>query len=466
MNITSGLYSNAVWQRAADNLSDQPVTGTAEPGSTLVCAIRGRNGVRQTLRGIKVDPEGNFAFRITDLPIGGPYVVSVADDTGAQQVIVDNILIGDVWLLAGQSNMQGVGALENEPPAVDSVRYFGMDYKWDVAHGRLHDYKNAAAQIYNKIRAANNNGVLAFNPNYPYTGVGPGTAIGQTIFKKTGVPQGLLPVALGGTNMDQWDPKLKDQGKDGSLYAAALEAVRLSGGRVAGMFWYQGCSDVYEPLYRTYAEKTRSFFGTIRADLGFPAMPVVMVQIAGCVNWGPDPAADAQWSCVREAERQFQNKADKIAVVPACDLAYEDGIHLDMNSQYILGRRCGEAMCTLLDERGALPMPIELEGMEYHLNEPLNIMEIEVTFRNVSGELSSHGQRAHGFTVVRPDGVAIGTICAVRPHGNKVLLRLSWTTDKLPDGQKIAYAYGATLNANITDSAGRSLPAFGPIEIL
>ena len=120
-------------------------------GSGKSCAVRGRNGVHRTIRGIRTDAAGNFSFRITDLPIGGPYVVSVADDTGAQQVIVDNILIGDLWLLSGQSNMEGVGAVEGEPPAVDPVRFFGLDHRWGVAHGRLHDYRNVAAPVYSRV---------------------------------------------------------------------------------------------------------------------------------------------------------------------------------------------------------------------------------------------------------------------------------------------------------------------------
>ena len=390
MKITTGLFPNCVWQRGANNLSDQLVTGCAEPDCTLICAVRGRNGVHQTIRGIRTDAAGNFSFRITDLPIGGPYVVSIADDTGSQQVIVDNILIGDLWLLAGQSNMQGVGALEGEPPAVDSVRFFGLDHCWGVAHGRLHDYRTAAAPVYNRIRAELN-GTTEFLPRYDHTGIGPGTAFGQYLFKKTGVPQGLVPAALGGTAMAHWDPEKKDAGPEGSLYAAMLDSIRLTGGRISGLFWYQGCSDTGgDGSHLAYADATRKFFAALKSDLNFPDMPVVMVQIAGVVTGGmPDPACDARWAHVREAQRNFQEKTEKIAVVPACDLCYEDGIHLDQTSQYVLGRRCGEAMCALLGVPGVPPMPIELEKMEYRLNERLDAMEIEVTYRNVSGALSA-----------------------------------------------------------------------------
>ena len=267
--------------------------------------------------------------------------------------------------------------------------------------------------------------------------------------------------------MAHWDPKKKDAGPEGSLYAAMLDAVRLTGGRVAGLFWYQGCSDTNgKDAPAGYEEATREFFAALRSDLHFPDMPVVMVQIAGAATCGtPDPACDARWSHVREVQRNFQNRAEKIAVVPACDLCYEDGIHLDQASQYVLGRRCGEAMGALLGLPGVPPMPIELEKMEYHLNGPLDVMEIEVTYRNVSGELSSGGVRSSGFAVVDADGRVIDRICAIRPHGNRVMLRLAWMNGRLPAGQKIAYAYGCSLNANITDSAGRSLPAFGPLDV-
>ena len=67
----------------------------------------------------------------------------------------------------------------------------------------------------------------------------------------TGIPQGIIACADGGTSMQQWDPARKSEGGK-SLYGATLRRVQKNGGKVAGVIWYQGESDAdptNAPLY-------------------------------------------------------------------------------------------------------------------------------------------------------------------------------------------------------------------------
>ena len=60
-------------------------------------------------------------------------------------------------------------------------------------------------------------GVVRGGPPDTVRGVGPAVAFAQEMFRRTGVPQGILACAHGGTSMSQWDPKLKKLGGK-SLY--------------------------------------------------------------------------------------------------------------------------------------------------------------------------------------------------------------------------------------------------------
>src|ERR1019366_889897 len=97
--------------------------------------------------------------------------------------------------------------------------------------------------------------------------------------RRTGVPQGILACAQGGTTMTQWDPALRDQGGR-SLYGAMIRRFRTHGGRVAGLIWYQGESDANVKAGPRYIRRMRRFVQAVRRDARAPRLPVVVVQLA------------------------------------------------------------------------------------------------------------------------------------------------------------------------------------------
>ena len=82
-----------------------PVWGWTTPGNAVNVRLNG-----QATRVI-AGPDGKWVARIGPFKAGGPYTLTV---NGPQSVTLKNILIGDVWLCSGQSNMEfGVGNLVN-----------------------------------------------------------------------------------------------------------------------------------------------------------------------------------------------------------------------------------------------------------------------------------------------------------------------------------------------------------------
>lgn len=86
--------SHAVIQR------DQPITlaGSARPGETVMISLAGRSV------SIAAGRDGRFKAQLPALPAGGPYTLTLAAPSGA--TVLDDILIGDVFLCSGQSNME------------------------------------------------------------------------------------------------------------------------------------------------------------------------------------------------------------------------------------------------------------------------------------------------------------------------------------------------------------------------
>jgi len=73
-----------------------PVWGTAAPGEAVTVTL---NGQKQSAT---AGPDGRWQVRLTDLKSGGPYTMTIA---GKNTVTVTDVLVGEVWLASGQSNM-------------------------------------------------------------------------------------------------------------------------------------------------------------------------------------------------------------------------------------------------------------------------------------------------------------------------------------------------------------------------
>jgi len=174
---------------------------------------------------------------------------------------VEDVLVGDVWILAGQSNMQGVGLLKHRLPPVDAVRAFYMDDRWAPAEDPIHNLDAAVDSVHVELSGGTRPQPARF------TGVGPGVAFGQDMFEATGVPQGLIACAHGGTSMEQWDPALKRLGSR-SLYGAMLRRFQKNGSRVAGVVWYQGESDANAEAAPHYTRRMKRLVRAMRAGPG------------------------------------------------------------------------------------------------------------------------------------------------------------------------------------------------------
>ncbi len=93
-----------------------PIFGRTVPGQAVKVALASR------VTSVRADAAGNWEARLEPLPAGGPHTLTVS--TPSKQLFRRNILIGDVWVAAGQSNMEWpLSDSAGADDAIESARY-------------------------------------------------------------------------------------------------------------------------------------------------------------------------------------------------------------------------------------------------------------------------------------------------------------------------------------------------------
>ncbi len=376
----------------------------------------------------------------------------------------------DCWVLAGQSNMEGLGVQADSLPPDDRVWSFSSAGNWEVAQDPLHKLWESFTPCHNDIIRPSLTPEEADMPDEELAkrffregnGGGLGVAFGQALAAATGRPLGLIPAAHGGTSLEQWNPHNKDQGVH-SLYGAMLERIARSGGRLRGILWYQGESDANAEWAPSYLDRMTAWVGAARADTGIADLPVLVVQI-GCYVV-PDQSSTQWWDLVREALRRLPEQVPHIAVTTALDLGLTDCIHLNTPGLYRLGRRLARQALAL---GGAdLPAGPRVERVERAGTWPNGLPLVRVVCSGVAGGWLP-AQHIGGFEVRTPDhephpGVQV--ITAERNPDDPTAIRLLLSAEPDED-TRLGYGLGLNPYCNAVDEADMPLPAFWPQEIL
>jgi hypothetical protein len=158
-----------------------------------------------------------------------------------------------LFLLIGQSNMAGRGAVEpQDKEIIPRVFMLNKDMAWVPAVDPLHFDKPAVA------------------------GVGLGRTFARTLqWANPGASIGLIPAAFGGTSLDEWKPGDK-------LYADAVQRTHeaLKSGKLRGILWHQGEADAgAEEHVGSYRERFANLVQHLRQDLNTPDVPVVVGEL-------------------------------------------------------------------------------------------------------------------------------------------------------------------------------------------
>ena len=455
--------------RVLQGLSDGQVLQRGEKG----CDIRFRANSKGDLRVSQgeITPLGGDMFRLTGIPAGGPYRLTLTDDESEETF--HNVYVGDVWILAGQSNMEGAGRRRPKDETYDAaplhdVRAYYLDDRWDAARSRLHQqWLNADPGVREKYRAVNT-GHLALYHEFSIdasSGVGPGLYIARRLFALTGVPQGVIPCAFGGSSLEDWSP---ENDTPASLYRSMLRRFADCGGHARGVFWYQGEAEASPDGVENFNGKMHRLIAALRADTGNEKLPFVQAQLGPCtLPQFSNPEQSDCWHKIKELQRKMPEWLSFTATVSTADAALHDMIHLDVASQEALGGRMAEEMIRLLGGNTE-PQPVlsSVEVFPHPVRRGNSV--IALTFDHVIGELTGVGQ-PRGFSVTLDDDTPFlypyRYLSEIRLEGNRVLLTVE---DGYVPAKRACVWYGAGFNTvcTITDGAGRPLSAFGPVKVL
>ena len=445
--ISGGLDGYQVIQRGADGTGSITLGGRTGSAGILKLRLSSADGPVSGFsdRSVATLAAGDWSARLEGLPAGGPYRVELfQEDAMGRQVgreIFEQVLVGDLWVLAGQSNMVGRAALENVEQPDPRVNALRPDDVWAKAEEPLHERRERYGLI---------------------IGAGLGLSFAKEMVRRTGVPIGLIPCAKGGTSLWEWDPALKSEGR-ASLYGNMLARVGLAGGWVAGVLWYQGEADARPERAPEYLERFQTFVASVREDLSQTELPFYFAQLSRNVTAETESRNGRTWSAVQEAQRRAAKKITKTGMVAGVDLTLMDLIHLDTASLKRLGVRLAKRVCQDLFSAkcSSLQPGPQLNGAEWEAP-----FRLRVRFAGVNGRLQAKG-RLLGFGISGQDGGPLPVIyraSVAADTGSAVILELNRRYE-YPQSLVLWYGYGMDPPSNVTDAEDLAAPAFGPIAL-
>ncbi len=473
MVITSGASDYQVYQRDANGVAEIRLQGTCAPSGEVWAWVIQHPKAKQSSSDHAVGVQrvgdasaGRWSATIGGVPTGGPYDLNLEVRSPSREVLAageaHGLLVGDLWILAGQSNMQGVGDLIDVEEPSPTVHMFRMNEQWQVAEEPLHYLWESPNRVHHRLRNPKVTDEeiekIRTGPRENWTkGAGLGMPFAKAMVERTGIPVGLVPCAHGGTSMKQWDPARRDEGGD-SLYGQMVKRFNLVGGRVRGVLWYQGESDANPEAAKIYKEVMAAFIEAVRRDFGDTTLPFYMVQISRVVGIAADVPS---WCSIRESERQLGRELPGVATVSAIDLELDDLIHIGTPGLKRLGQRMALiADRELFGNRDVTTGP-RLVSAAFADNER---RVIRVTLENVNGALSP-ATHMGGFSVRLPDGSEPVEFYDVRVDPQSPASLLCESPQPIAEGASLWYGYGTNPYCNVVDEQDMALPAFGPIPL-
>ncbi len=472
VRLPAVFSDNMVLQRDAPI----PVWGWADAGEEVTVSLGGHQATG------RAGAEGRWMVRLDALPAGGPLDLSVS---GKNVLTVKNVLVGEVWLCSGQSNMamgvNGVKNAEQEKAAADfpQLRMFGVGY-------------NPQARPQPDCRGT-------WSVCTPKT-VGAWTAVGyffaRELHQVLGVPIGLVNVSYNGALAQALTseaglaavPELRSQLEHkakllGGYSKALAELLRpwlaayeqalaegqapppppplpgdphdmklptgLYNGMVAplipyalrGVIYYQGEHNVWDAA--PYAVLFQTLIRSWRQAWGQGDFPFLWVQLPNYMPVQAEPGEDP-WAALREAQ-------DQALVLPntgqACTLDLGETANIHPPNKQDVGHRLA-----LIAQRLVYGKDVVCYGPRY-AGMKIEGERMRISFSEVGGGLVVQGGGPlRGFAICGEDRKWVWAEAAI--EGDTVVL----SSPQVPKPAAARYAWASNPVCNLYNKAG--LPAY------
>ncbi len=379
-----------------------PIWGRAEPGEEV--AVRLDDAAPAAT---KADAQGRWQVVLPAVKTDGkPHRMTVS---GRNKIELADILIGEVWLGSGQSNM---GCPYNAPQAIatancSQIRLLNLPYA-----------KSPAWEISTAEKLAR-----GFS--------GPLCYFGLRLQKELGVPVGLVHAAEGGSRIELWT---RQGGPSARLYQQMI--APLVPFALRGVVWYQGEANNQDGL--RYAPKMKALIEGWRQAWG-REFPFYLVQIA---PFGYDPYCDLKFLWEAQAAAL---KVPRTGMVVTTDLVEDlDDIHAV--NKFAVGNRL--ALWALAKDYGRKDLVYSgplYKGMK------IEGRKIRISFAHAAGLKSRDGKPLTFFEIAADDGNFFDAEATI--DGETVLV----SAKEVPLPTQVWFGWHNVVDPNLVNRAG--LPA-------
>jgi len=236
----------------------------------------------------------------------------------------------ELFLLVGQSNMKGRGAIDMTPTTNSKLLFLHpTKSQWFIARDPLH-----AVGTPDKIDGSDN------------SGTGPGMSFASALLdQKDQAPIGLIPAAKGGVAIRYYAP-------DADLYKLSLDMLQQAKEqssiptKLKGILWLQGESDsMSKAQLEAYEDSLLDLVDRYRRDLKQPDLPFIACTIGSFIAESDKAKRFTYTREINEILLRLPTKRKHTACVDARDLKGHigDSLHYSTESQHEIGKRFAKA---------------------------------------------------------------------------------------------------------------------------
>ena len=276
--------------------------------------------------------DGRFDVKVQTPEAGGPYQITFKD---GDDVILNNVMVGEVWICSGQSNMEMLMKGYKAQPVEGAVEELlsCKDPELRLFYGKRLASLEPQQDLAGSWQEANTASVREFSATAYF--------FGKALRKTLGVPVGLICTAFGGSACEAWmkadwlkafpkvqqtiteeEVKKLQQRCPTALYNGQLSP--LVGYGIRGAIWYQGEDNV--PRYDFYATLLSRMIQGWRAEWKQGDFPFYYCQIA------PFDYSVTDWALynsalLREQQQQVETMVPNCRMAVLLDTGIKDVIH-------------------------------------------------------------------------------------------------------------------------------------------
>lgn len=443
ITLPAYLSDNMVLQQ----LSDNKIRGYANKKANVNLTT----SWNEKIYSAQSDEKGYFEITITTPTYGGPYEIKISD--GDTPLTLQNILIGDVWLCSGQSNMEmPVKGYRGQPVnnsqqaivqarANSGLRLFTVKREYSTS---LQD------DVHGSWSKSDSDAVAEFSAAAYF--------FGDLLESKLNIPIGLIHSSWGASKIEAWMDKetlskfseidlsvLSNKefgypnGTPTLLYNAMIYPLR--GLAIKGVIWYQGESnssqpELYAQLFEAWVNQWRTFFAN-------PDMPVYYTEIAPYQSANKD---EINLPLFRESQLKSMQQLSNVGMAFTTDIGNEKFIHAPEK------QKVGERLAYW-----ALAKTYGIKGISYcgpvFKSFKRNGNQTEIQFDHAEIGLNPENAEVKGFEIAGDDGVFVEANAEIINGSSTVKV---WSK-VIPDPAEIRYCFRNYKEGNLQNNA--SLPA-------